>query len=247
MTNERDDADTAGATPDPGARLGCVADRFARWGGLFLLLTALVTAVMVYARVSSNADQPRLTESLLAVSENRAVYSLFGASRLASGLTLLVAGWLLLRTWIIRDRWATPWVPYLFIISGFCTAVSGVCALIIAYQADATAATDITGIVDVDNLRWISGKIGFTAAGLALAVAAWYQWLVGGTLRKISPASVILGVAMQFIWLDVATVVHPIVGSVFFAWLLAIGAMLATGQVEKHFVNRYRDTRRQSD
>lgn len=241
MTGDGENVDMADRSPGPRVWPGDVADRSARWGGLFLILTAVVTAVMVYARVASDADQQTLTESLLAVADNRALYSLFGASRLASGLTLLVAGWLLLRTWIIRDRWATPWVPYLFIISGTCTIVSGACALIIAYQADATAGADITGIVAVDDLRWISGKIGFTAAGLALIVAAWFQWLAGGTLRKVSPASVALGVAMQFIWLNAATVVHPIVGGVFFVWLLVIGAMLATGQVEKHFVNRYGD------
>lgn len=249
LTGDRDNVDMAVLTQGPGALTGGVADRSARWGGLLLILTALLTAVMVYARVASGADQPTLTESLLAVAENRAMYSLFSASRLASGLTLLLAGWFLLRTWIIRDRWATPWVPYLFIISGVCTAISGVCALIITYQADAAgaAAADTSGIVAVDDLRWISGKAGFTAAGLALIVAAWFQWQVGGALRKVSPASVILGVAMQFIWLDAATVAHPIVGSLFFVWLLLIGAMLATGKVEKHFVNRYGATRRKSE
>ena len=217
------------------------ADRAARWGGFMLVLTALVTAVMVYARVASDADQQTLAESLVAVAENRGMYSLFGATRLVSGLTLLLAGWFLLRTWIIRDRWATPWVPYLFAISGVCTIVSGVGALLIAFLADAAAGTDISGVGAVDSLRWISGKVGFTAAGLALIVAAWFQWQVGGMLRKVSPASAILGIAMQFIWLEAATMVHPIVGGLFFVWLLLIGTMLATGQVEKHFVNRYGD------
>ena len=219
----------------------------ARWGGLLLLLTALVTAAMVYARVASDTDQQTLGESLLAVAENRGMYSLFGASRLVSGLTLLLAGWFLLRTWIIRDRWATPWVPYLFIISGVCTIVSGVCALLIAFQAGPDVATDVSGIGAVDILRWVSGKLGFAAAGLALIVAAWFQWQVGGTLRKVSPASAILAVAMQFIWLDAAAIAHPIVGVMFFFWLLLIGTMLATGRVEKHFVNRYGDETRAVD
>ncbi len=41
--------------------------------------------------------------------------------------------------------------------------------------------------------------VGFTAAGLALIVAAWYQWRVGGTLPKVAPVSAALGVAMQSI------------------------------------------------
>ncbi len=72
-----------------------------------------------------------------------------------------------------------------------------------------------------------------------MIVAARYQWQVGGTLRWIAPASLVIGVAMQFIWVDAATIMHPIVGTAFFLWLLAVGTMLATGRVEKHFVARY--------
>lgn len=243
MADDKQAVDVNAAKPSSAVPSDGVMDRAARLGGVFLILTALVTAVMVYARVASGTDQDTLTESLLAVADNRGTYSLFGASRLASGITLLLAGWFLLRTWIIRDRWATPWVPYLFIISGICTAVSGACALLIALQVDVANAspTDGAGIVALDYLRWIVGKVGFTFAGLALIVAAWFQWNVGGTLRKVSPATAILGIAMQFIWLDAAAFAHPIIGGAFFVWLLLIGAMLAGGQVEKHFVNRYGD------
>jgi len=225
------------------AVLGATPDRMARWGGLLLLATAVVTAVMVYARVASDTDQATLTESLLAVAENRGMYGLFGAARLVSGLTLLAAGWFLLRTWIIRDRWATPWVPYLFAVSGVCTTVSGVCVILIAIQADAGSASlsNANGVGVVNNLRWVVGKAGFTVAGLALIVAAWFQWQVGGTLRKVSPASAILGVAMQVIWLPTPSIVHPVVGGLFFLWMLGIGTMLATGRVEQHFVARYGD------
>ena len=243
MADDKDIIDIPAGTTGSEVMAGGQPDRMARLGGGLLLITAIATAVMVYGRVASGADQATLPESLSAVAENPALYGLFGAARLASGLTLVAAGWFLLRTWIIRDRWATPWVPYLFVASGACTIASGVCVLFIAAQAESAAAsgTGISGIVAVDNLRWISGKVGFTFAGLALLVAAWFQWQVGGVLRKVSPASVVLGVAMQFIWLDAATIVHPIVGGLFFLWLLVIGAMLATGRVERHFIARYGD------
>ena len=221
--------------------LGGSPDRMARWGGAMLLLTAAVTAVMVYARMASDADQGTLLESLRSVAEHREMYGLFSAARVASGVTFMVAGWFLLRTWIIRDRWATAAVPYLFVLSGIGTAVSGVCAAVIAFQADpATVSTiDVTGVGAVDNLRWLSGKAGFTAAGLALIVAAWFQWRVGGTLQKVAPVSATLGVVMQLIWVDAAAIIHPVVGGLFFLWLLVIGTMLATGRVERHFVARY--------
>ena len=224
-------------------------DRSARLAGVFLLLTAAVTAVMIVARVTADADQNTLLESLRAVDENRGLYDIFGVARLLSGVALFVAAWFLLQTWIIRDRWATRLVPYLFALSGVCTVVSGVGAVLIAAYpapetgfADGAATGQIAQVVEVASaLLWIAGKIGFTAAGLAVIVAARYQWQVGGALRCISPGSLVIGVAMQSIWIDAATILHPIVGTAFLVWLLAIGTMLSTGRVERHFVARYSD------
>ncbi len=175
---------TLAATPDQAARLA----------GILLLLTAIVRAVMVYARMVSGTDQETLLESSRAVAANQGMCGLFGVARLVSGLTLLAAGWFLLRTWIIRDRWATSLVPYLFTLSGICTVASGAAAVVTAFQADALieSLAEPSGMVPVDYLRWLAGTAGFSAAGLALMVAAWYQWRVGGTLRKVAPASAVL-------------------------------------------------------
>ena len=216
-------------------------------GGAFLLLTAAATAVMVFTRVAADADQDTLLLSLRAVDESRTLFGISGVARLLSGLALFVAAWLLLRTWIIREGWASPLVPYLFSLSGVCTVISGACAILIAaYPAPEVRFTagaptgEIVRLVEViSGLRWITGKIGFAAAGLAVIVAARYQWQVGGTLRWIAPASLVIGVAMQFIWVDATTIMHPIVGTAFFLWLLAVGTMLTTGRVESHFVARY--------
>ena len=218
-------------------------DRSARMGGAFLLLTAAATAVMVVARVSADADQATLLESLRAVDENRALFGVSGAARLLSGMTLFVAAWFLLRTWIIRDRPASPLVPYLFALSGVCTVLSGAFAMVIAaYSPSEFGITGgaITGPVGaLWGLRWVTGKIGFAVAGLAVIVAARYQWQVGGALKWIAPGSLVIGLAMQFIWVDSATILHPIVGTAFLIWLLAVGTMLSTGRVEQHFVVRY--------
>ena len=217
---------------------GQLPDRPARLAGVLLLLTASATAVMVIARVVADADQATLQESLRAVADNRAMYGLSGLARLLSGVTLLVAGRFLLRTRIIRERWATPSVPYLFILSGVCTAISGACAILIAVYAAPTVAA-ATLIEVVSSLRWIAGKAGFAAAGVALIVAARYQWRVGGALRRVAPASAVIGVAMQFIWLDAATIMHRVVSAAFFLWLVVIGTMLAAGRVERCFTAVY--------
>ncbi len=215
-------------------------DSAARGAGLFLLLTAAATVVMVYARVSADADQPTLLESLRAIAASKAMYSLSGVARFISGVTLIAGAWFLLRTRVIREGFGVPIVPYLFVASGAFTVVSGVCALaLVASAPDATEAAALS-VVDssaetVAYLRWLAGKIGFSIAGLALGVVAYRQWKVGGVIRRIAPASALIGIGMQFIWVDAATIMHRITGVAFFVWLIVIGVVLLTGRVERRF------------
>ena len=219
----------------------------ARLGGMFLLLTAVATAVAVIARVVAGADQETLLESLLAVDDNRAMYGVSGGARLLAGVTLFAAGWFLWRTWIIREGFGTRWVPYLLGCSGVWTAVSGALVLVVAAYPEPQAAVvggvltgDVAGTVEAAwDLRWITNKVGFAIAGAALMLAAWQQFQVGGTLSRIAPVSAMVGLAMQFIWIDGATLLHPVVGVAFLLWLVAIGSMLATGRVEGHFIRRW--------
>ena len=181
-----------------------------------------------------------MPESLGAIAGSRALYGLSGVARLLSGLTLIAAGWLLLRAWTVWGSRATSLAPYVFLLSGLCTVVSGASALLITLHPslDALAAGPATaetpGLIEAAfHLRWLIGKAGFSAAGVALSAAAWSQW---GTLRKTAAASAVLGLGMQFIWWDAATIMHPIVGMLFFIWLLVIGAMLVTGRGDWGFV-----------
>ena len=228
--------------PEPRNLSNAVPDRpgdpAARNAGLLLIATAVVTLLMVAARVMADADQATLAESLAAIAESRWAYGLSGAARLGSGATLLVGAWLLLTTWIIRQRRATPLVPWLFVASGIFTAVSGLGAAVLAVvatnSADPGAFTETTAY-----FRWFTAKLGFTAAGLALLVAARYQWMAGGSLRFVSPLSVIIGAAMLLIWIDALTYLHRFSGVAFVLWLVTIGFMLFTGRVERLFIARF--------
>ena len=215
-------------------------DSAARMAGIFLLLTAAATVVMVFARVSADADHPSLSDTMVAIAQNRAMYSLSGAARVLSAVTLMAAAWYLLKTWIIRERLGAPLVPYLFLASGIFTAVSGVLALALAATAPEVSDPNIRLLLSQStettaDVRWITGKIGFTLMGLALIVAARYQWKAGGPLRYVAVASAVIGIAMQFIWLDAATIMHIISGVAVFVWLLVIGVLLTTGRVERQF------------
>ena len=199
---------------------------------------------MVFARIAADADHPSLAKSMVAIANNRAMYGLSGAARLLSGVTLMAAAWYLLRTWIIRERLGTQLVPALFAVSGIVTAVSGASAIALAASVSIPSDIDNIGIplsaVDtstetIADLRWFTGKTGFTLMGLALILATPYLWKAGGALRYISVPSAAIGIAMQFIWFDAATIMHRISGIAIFAWLVLIGIMLLTGRIERQF------------
>ncbi len=179
-------------------------DSAARMAGVFLIITAAATVLMVVTRVAADADHPTLAASLNAIAENRAVYGLSGAARLLSGVTLLAAAWYLLRTRIIRERLATPLVPALFALSGIITGVSGALAIVLAATAIQVTDPNIGVLLSrstevTADLRWITGKVGFTFMGVGLIIAAPYQWKAGGVLRYSAVASAAIGIAMLFI------------------------------------------------
>lgn len=219
------------------------ADAVTGWGGsaraagALLLFSAAATAAMVVTRLAADADKPTLTETLAAVADGREMYAASAAMRILAGLALAAAAWFLTRTWIIRSRLGTPVVPYLLAASGIVTVAAGAAAIYIASETGAGGApvTAARALEAAEEVRWITGKVGFVLAGAALIVAARYQWKAGHMLRRMAPASLALGVAMQLIWVDSATLLHPVVGTGFFLWLGAVGTMLATGRVERYF------------
>ena len=122
--------------------------------------------------------------------------------------------------------------------SGLFTAVSGASAVALARIAPVPAAAAEVAAQGgaeamVAELRGISGKLGFTLAGLALLANAIRQWRIGGTLRRLAPATALVGAAMQLIWVDAATIVHRVTGPLFLVWLALIGFMLASGRVQR--------------
>ena len=206
--------------------------------GLFLVLTAIATVVAVGGRVAADTDLPTLAASLAAVAESRGLYGIGGAGRLASGVTLIAAAWWLHRAGAAGTaRKAAPVVAILFAVSGLFTAYSGAAAVVLAAVApDASAAAATAGdaarqLAATATLRQFSGAAGFALAGAALIVAGWRWWTAGGELRRMAAATALLGLAMQFIWLDAATLLHRITGIVFVVWLVVAGSTLRAGRL----------------
>lgn len=226
-----------------------------RTAGIFLLLTALATAISVPARLAADADATPLTDALaqsqtlaaaeiarLEMSEKLAAiggasnaYGVGGAARLVGGVTLLVAGVYLWRAMRMYHPAAMGIAALLLAASGISSAVSGASAVALAALASEPLATAVLtpGAVFVSGteealfaIRWLTGSLGFTLAGLALVALAPVQWRMGGILRVTAVVDAVLGVAMLFIWLDAATVVHRITGVAFLIWLIAVGLWL---------------------
>ncbi|MCY3842847.1 MAG: hypothetical protein OXH69_04825 [Acidobacteria bacterium] len=205
--------------------------------GLLLVLTAIATVVAVVGRVGADTDLPTLAASLAAIAESRGLYGTGGAGRLASGVTLIAAAWWLHRAGGVSSasRRALP-VVVLFAVSGLLTAYSGAAAVVLAAIApDGLAAAAPAGdaarqLAATAALRQISGAVGFALAGAALVVAGWRQWAAGSELRGKAAVTALLGLAMQLIWLDAATLLHRITGIVFVVWLVVAGGILRAGR-----------------
>ncbi len=213
-----------------------------RAAGLLLLLAAVATAVSVMLRLASSMEAPDGSANPLPIILDTGQYSMAGAARVVSGLALLAAA-AFMRPALRTQGPLLANIPVaLLLLSGAATAVSGACMLAMAVAipqvADANAATmayAATGgspsgwLEAVNGGRWIAGKVGFTLAGLGLIALGPTQWRIGGALKISAVADVVIGVAMLFIWVDAATVMHRVSGIAFLAWLIVSGVWLVAG------------------
>ena len=212
----------------------------ARAAGLLLLLTAIATAVSVLTRLNSSEEPLAGSPIQVPIILDTGQYAVAGAARVLSGLALLAAAMFLWRSLPDQTRTADI-AARLLEASGVATAASGACMLALAIMVPEggpiNALTHVTptawGIIDwigsVDLCRWIAGKVGFTLAGLGLIALGPVQWRMGGLLKISAVADVIIGVAMLFIWVDAATVMHRVSGIVFLLWLIISGVWLVAG------------------
>ena len=215
----------------------------ARTAGILLLLTALATGISVATRLAGSQEPPPDSPLYVPVILDTNLYAVAGAARVLSGLALLALAILCWRR-PMPANCATPMgmAVALLGISGIVTAASGACMLALAAAVPATAAGStplpplaaagaIPGWAEpLNEARSITGKAGFTLAGLALIALAPAQWRIGGRMLQTGAvASALFGIAMLFIWVDAATVMHRISGIAFLLWLLGYGGGLTIG------------------
>ena len=204
-----------------------------RLAGLFLLLTAVATAVMVPTRIMADADQPTLRLTLEAISDNTLPYTYSAIARVFSGAFLVLAAATLRGVTLPYQPAAARLATTALSLSGWVTIGSGVCAIALTTIGPVAVTFDDAQMLEwagrLDAARWITGKAGFTLAGLGLIALGPVQWRAGGLLKISAVADVIIGVVMLFIWVDAATVMHRVSGVAFLAWLVVTGLWLVAG------------------
>lgn len=214
----------------------------ARTAGILLLLAAVATAVSVTTRLAGSAEPAAGSSVYLPVVYDTGLYFAAGATRLASGVALLATA-LFLRRAMLTAGWRLRTVDIavgVLAVSGAVTAVSGGAMLAVGTAIPELPATVLIPLDHSDRIpgwleplnyaRSITGKAGFALAGLGLIALAPAQWQMGGSILKISAiADAVIGIAMLFIWLDAATVMHRVSGIAFLLWLIITGGWLAAG------------------
>ena len=167
-----------------------------------------------------------MAESLRAISDSRALFSLSAVARLVSGVTLIAGGWYLLRARSSPGSWTAAPAAYLLCLSGVCTTVSGVAAIIMAVGA--TTGEPTAFLESAYHARWLMGKVGFSLAGLALV--AGVQGSMGNHGVTAHPGSRVGGPgrwnAVHLVGRQRPSYTAP---SAFcsLVWLLAVGTALA--------------------
>ncbi len=211
-----------------------------RTAGLFLLLTAVATAVSVMTRLSSSLEPLADSAIQLPTILDTGQYAIAAAARMISGFALVVAAVFLRLALRPRQPIVVRVATTLLELSGAATAISGASMLALAVEIPqssaginpvvALSAWDQPGWIGaVEGARWIAGKVGFALAGLGLIALGPVQWRMGGLYNVGAVVSVVIGVAMLFIWVDAATVMHRVSGVAFLVWLIVSGVWLTLG------------------
>ncbi len=218
-----------------------------------------IADALALAQNLAAAETARLetAEKLAAIGSASIAYGTGGVARLVGGLTLLAAGFYLRRAMGSYHPSAMAIVAVMLMASGVASAVSGAAAFTLAVLAPVPQASTVltagwvssneakdalltAGGLKVNrvedalfSIRWLTGSLGFTLAGLALVALAPVQWRMGGLFRGIAVVDVVLGVAMLFIWVDAATALHRVTGVAFLIWMIAVGLWLAAGPARR--------------
>ena len=199
------------------------------------VLDCAAQVVTIVTRIASGTDTESSSESMAMIAANHSWY-------LASKIANLVAAFLLLASGVLVYRIFQPFDHALALLAGAFFAVaaslwllSSLAGLAIAEVIGGSSGPTATYIAGsqspafnaIEPVRAIAGRVGFTAAALALAFLGILIAFARPMPRWFGWAALPTAVAMLFIWDPEASAMHRIGGAALLLWFLAVAAWLA--------------------
>ena len=200
-----------------------------------LVLYCVAQVVTIVTRIASGTDMESSAESMAMIAANQSWY-------LASKIANLVAAFLLLASGVLIYQVFRPCDHALALLAGafFAVAASfwllsslaGLAIVEVLGDSSGPTATYVAGSQSsafnaIEPVRAIAGRVGFTAAALALAFLGILITFARPMPRWFGWAALATAVAMLFIWDPEASAMHRLGGSALLLWFLAVAAWLA--------------------
>jgi len=200
-----------------------------------LVLYCVAQVVTIVTRIASGSDMESSAEAMAMITANHSWY-------LASKIANLVAAFLLLASGVLIYRIFRPFDHALALLAGAFFAVaaslwllSSLAGLAIAEvlggssgpTAAYLAGSQSSAFNAIEPVRAIAGRVGFTAAALALAFLGLLITFARPMPRWFGWAALPIAVAMLFIWDPGASAMHRIGGSALLLWFLAVAAWIS--------------------
>ena len=216
---------------------------------LHRLVAALLTVyciaqvVTIVTRIASGADLDSATGSMAMIQANHAWYMASKIANLVAAFLLLAAAVLLYQTFRPFDRALALLATSFLATAAFFWLFSSLAGLAIAENLGSfsgptatytqlEAASKLATYQSIEPVRAIAGRVGFTAAALALAFLSVLVVLARPISHWFGWAGLVTAVAMLFIWDPEASLMHRLGGGALLAWFLALAGRLALKGVD---------------
>ncbi len=216
-------------------RQGILAHRtLERFTAVLLIVYGIAQVITIVTRIASGADQPDALGSMAMISANHSWYLASKIANLAAAFVLLASAVPIFQVFRVHDQTLSLLTAVLLGTAGIFWLYSSLAGLAlaeiygqgVAETAVLTSNPEQFAFAAIEPVRAIAGRVGFTAA--ALAIAAWSALIV---LAKPLPrwlgwAGWATAVAMFFIWDPEATALHRLGGGALLLWLLLVVGLL---------------------
>ncbi|MDE2938334.1 MAG: DUF4386 family protein [Chloroflexota bacterium] len=202
---------------------------------VLLILYSIAQVITIVTRIASGTDQPDALSSIAMISANHSWYIASKIANMIAAFLLLAASALIFQVFRPFDRTLALLAAVLLGTAGIFWLHSSLAGMALAEVSGAPLPETAllpenvqqSAFFAIEPVRAVAGRVGFTAA--ALALAAWSALIVfaGPLPRWLGWAGWATAVAMLFIWDPAAAAMHRLGGGALLIWLLVVAGLLA--------------------